>query len=75
MNTATGTRVTLNQTFAILKELTGFKGDAAYEPARAGDIRDSLADIGLATELLGYKPAVDFREGLRRTVEWYRASL
>jgi nucleoside-diphosphate-sugar epimerase len=73
MNTATGTRVTLNQTFAILKELTGFKGDAAYAPGRAGDIRDSLADIGLATELLGYKPAVDFREGLRRTVEWYRA--
>jgi UDP-glucose 4-epimerase len=75
MNTATGTRVTLNQTFAILKELTGFKGDAAYAPGRAGDIRDSLADIGLATELLGYKPAVDFREGLRRTVEWYRESL
>jgi len=75
MNTATGTRVTLNQTFAILKELTGFKGDAAYAPGRAGDIRDSLADIGLATELLGYRPAVDFREGLRRTVEWYRESL
>jgi nucleoside-diphosphate-sugar epimerase len=72
MNTATGTRVTLNETFAILKELTGFRGEAAYGPTRAGDIRDSLADIGLATELLGYKPAVDFREGLRRTVEWYR---
>jgi UDP-glucose 4-epimerase len=72
MNTATGTRVTLNETFAILKELTGFRGEVAYGPARAGDIRDSLADIGLATELLGYKPAVDFREGLSSTVEWYR---
>jgi UDP-glucose 4-epimerase len=72
MNTATGTRVTLNETFAILKELTGFRGEVAYEPPRAGDIRDSLADIGLATELLGYTPTVDFREGLRRTVEWYR---
>jgi len=74
MNTATGTRITLNQTFAILKELTGFKGDAAYAPERAGDIRDSLADISLVSNLLGYHPAVDFREGLRRTVEWYRGS-
>jgi UDP-glucose 4-epimerase len=72
MNLATGTRITLNQTFAILRELTGYSGEPAYAEARAGDIRDSLADIGLAKELLGYEPVVDFREGLRRTVEWYR---
>ncbi|MDE3150476.1 MAG: NAD-dependent epimerase/dehydratase family protein, partial [Acidobacteriota bacterium] len=72
MNAATGTRITLNETFEILCELTGYKGRPAYAPARAGDIRDSLADIGLARELLGYEPGVDFREGLRRTVEWYR---
>jgi UDP-glucose 4-epimerase len=42
-------------------------------PARVGDIHDSLADIRLAGELLGYVPRVDFREGLRRTVEWYRS--
>ncbi len=64
---------TLNQTFAILRELTAYAGDPAYESARAGDVRNSLPDIGLAEELLGYRPAVDFREGLRRTVEWYRA--
>ncbi|MGH9598899.1 MAG: NAD-dependent epimerase/dehydratase family protein [Terracidiphilus sp.] len=74
MNVATGVRFTLNQTFAILCELTGYKGSPAYAEPRAGDIRDSLADIRLARELLGYDPAVDFREGLRRTVEWYRAS-
>ncbi|HUX45833.1 MAG TPA: SDR family oxidoreductase [Terracidiphilus sp.] len=74
MNTATGTRITLNETFRILKDLTGFPGEAAYGPPRAGDIRDSLADIRLAEELLGYKPLVDFREGLRRTVEWYRTA-
>ena len=72
MNAATGARFTLNETFSILKELTGFRGTPAYGAPRAGDIRDSLADIGLARELLGYQPKVDFREGLRRTVEWYR---
>jgi UDP-glucose 4-epimerase len=52
--------------------LTGYKGKPAYAERRAGDMRDSLADIRLAKELLGYEPIVDFREGLRRTVEWYR---
>lgn len=72
MNAATGSRITLNETFRILCELTGYTGDPAYAEPRAGDIRDSLADITLAGELLGYKPTVDFREGLRRTVAWYR---
>ena len=72
MNTATGTRITLNETFAILGELTGYRGKPAYESPRAGDILDSLADDSLAEELLGYRPIVDFREGLRRTVEWYK---
>ena len=74
MNMATGKRITLNDTFEVLRELTGYNGKPAYAPERAGDIRDSLADISLADGLLGYKPIVDFREGLRRTVEWYRAS-
>jgi len=73
MNAATGSRITLNQVFALLCELTGYKGKPAYGPPRNGDIRDSLADIRLAAELIGYRPKIDFREGLRRTVEWYRA--
>jgi len=73
MNTATGSRITLNETFKILQDLTGYEGPVAYAEPRAGDIRDSLADIGRAGELLGYLPIVDFREGLRRTVEWYKA--
>lgn len=73
MNVATGSRITLNETFEILRELTGYRGKPAYAPPRAGDIRDSLADIGRAQKLLGYQPRVDFREGLRRTVEWYRS--
>jgi len=69
MNIATGSRITLKETFRILCELTGYEREPAYAAGRAGDIRDSLADIGLARELLGYEPVVDFREGLRRTVE------
>jgi UDP-glucose 4-epimerase len=72
MNMATGSRITLNETFSILCDLTGYSGKPSYAEERAGDIRDSLADIGLAEELLGYKPLVDFREGLSRTVDWYR---
>jgi UDP-glucose 4-epimerase len=74
MNLATGQRITLNQTFEILKELTGYQGQPKYEAARTGDIKDSLADIGRARELLGYSPLVDFKEGLRKTVEWYKSS-
>ena len=74
MNLATGSRITLKQTFEILCELTGFRGEPLYAAERAGDIRHSLADITRAQQLLGYSPLVDFREGLRRTVAWYRES-
>ena len=75
MNLATGSRITLNETFQIVRDLTGYAGDPLYVEQRSGDIRDSLADIQLAGELLGYKPVVDFREGLQRTVNWYREGL
>jgi UDP-glucose 4-epimerase len=71
-NVATGRRVTLNETFKALQGLTGYKGQPKYGPERGGDIKHSLADISKAEAGLGYKPNVDFEEGLRRTVEWYR---
>lgn len=73
MNAATGSRITLNETFELLRGLTGYKGIPKYDNQRSGDIRDSLADISLAKELIGYTPLVDFSEGLRRTVNWYKA--
>jgi len=73
MNLATGSRITLNDVFRVLRDLTGYRGEPAYEASRSGDIRDSLADIHLAAELLGYQPIIAFQEGLRRTVEWYRS--
>ena len=71
INLACGARVTLNEAFSELAAITGYLKRPEYAPPRAGDIRDSLADINLAEDLLGYRPLVSFREGLRRTVEWY----
>jgi UDP-glucose 4-epimerase len=71
-NVATGRRVTLNETFQLLRGMTSYKGQPNYGPERGGDIKHSLADISQAEKHLGYKPKVDFEEGLRRTVEWYR---
>ena len=72
-NVATGRRVDLNEMFQALKKLTGYAGEVQYGPERGGDIKHSLADIARAEKHMGYKPKVDFEEGLRRTVEWYRA--
>ena len=72
-NVATGRRVDLNEMFQALKKLTGYSGEVQYGPERGGDIKHSLADIARAEKHMGYKPKVDFEEGLRRTVEWYRA--
>ncbi len=71
-NTATGRRVTLNETYKVLQGLTGYGGQPKYGPERAGDVKHSLADISKAEAGLGYKTLVDFEEGLQRTVEWYR---
>ena len=71
-NVATGTRFDLNQTFEILKKLMGFKGQVKYGPERAGDVKHSLADMTRAERHLGYKVQVEFEEGLRRTIEWYK---
>jgi nucleoside-diphosphate-sugar epimerase len=71
-NCATGQRTTLNETFEALKELTGYRGAVKYEAERGGDIKHSLADITLAQKHLGYKVLVNFEDGLRRTVEWYK---
>jgi UDP-glucose 4-epimerase len=72
-NCATGQRTTLNQTFQALKQLTGYKGSVKYGPERSGDIKHSLADITQAQKHLGYKVLVNFEDGLRRTVEWYKS--
>ena len=71
-NVAVGRRVDLNETFQSLRTITGYKSDVKYAPERAGDVKHSLADLTRARKCLGYEPKVDFEEGLRRTVAWYR---
>jgi len=45
-----------------------------YAPPRQGDVKDSQADITKAADLLGYKPIVSFEDGLKRTIDWYKAA-
>lgn len=71
-NCACGKPYTLNQTYKLMAEFIGYRNPPQYGPPRAGDIKHSYADISAAREALGYEPQVDFLEGLRRTVAWYR---
>jgi UDP-glucose 4-epimerase len=73
-NVATGQRSTLNETFKLLQKLTSYSGSPVYGAERGGDIKHSLADISSAEKLLGYKPKVNFEDGLRQTVDWYRSA-
>ncbi len=74
INVATGGRISLNDLFRRLKDLTNAAVEPVYAAPRAGDVRDSQADIGRARQRLGYEPIVTFEEGLKRTLDWYRAS-
>jgi nucleoside-diphosphate-sugar epimerase len=75
INVATGGRISLNELFRTLRDIIGANVEPEYLPERAGDVRDSQADITKAQRILGYSPIIPFDEGLRRTVEWYRSSL
>jgi nucleoside-diphosphate-sugar epimerase len=74
MNVATGGRISLNELLSTLCDLLGVKATAEYREARAGDVRDSQADISMAKQLIGYTPTVDLREGLEKTLAWYLAA-
>jgi nucleoside-diphosphate-sugar epimerase len=75
INVATNGRVSLNTLFTTLKGLVGASVEPIYNEPRAGDVRDSQADISKAARLLGYKPLVTFDQGLKNTVEWYRTTV
>lgn len=72
VNIGTGRGRTLNQVVGILNSILNTDFEPDYQEARAGDIKDSEARVKAAEELIGFKPAIDFKEGLRRTVESFK---
>jgi nucleoside-diphosphate-sugar epimerase len=72
-NVACGERVSLLDILESIYAAAGRRVEPRFEPPRAGDVRDSLADISLGRKMLGYEPKVRFAEGLARTMEYYRA--
>jgi len=73
-NIACGGRYTLLQLLDRINAILGAEIEPIHEPPRRGDVRDSQASIEAAQTALGYRVSVDFDEGLRRTVEWYRSN-
>jgi nucleoside-diphosphate-sugar epimerase len=71
-NIGCGEAIDLNRVVAILGDILGRKIDPVYEPPRAGDILHSWGDVGAARAAFGFRAAVSFAEGLRRTIEWYK---
>jgi nucleoside-diphosphate-sugar epimerase len=57
-----------------MRRMAGADVQPTYAEPRAGDVRDSQADITKARQLLGYEPTVSFDEGLRLTLDWYRTA-
>jgi nucleoside-diphosphate-sugar epimerase len=69
LNVAAGASATVNALAGTIGALLGKPVEKRYEPARPGDVRASWADIGAARKVLGFEPAIDLEEGLRRTIE------
>ena len=73
INVATGGRISLNELLRTMNRILGTDTKAIHLDGRAGDVRDSQADITKAHQLLGYVPLVALEEGLRHTVDWCRS--
>ena len=73
MNVANGHSTSLLELLDLLGKLLGVDPKPIFDPPRAGDVHDSLADITLARKVLKYEPQVDFNEGLRRSIDYYRS--
>jgi nucleoside-diphosphate-sugar epimerase len=74
MNIGCGEQVSLNEVLRLAGDLLGVTVEAEYREARPGDVRESVADISRAKDLLGYRPDISFRAGLALTLESIRAS-
>ncbi len=75
INVACGENTTINQLYHLIAEIIGTDLEPVYAPPRPGDVRHSLADVSKAQRLLGLTEVVDLREGMARTVAWYKEQL
>ena len=71
-NVGCGDRISVNELWHRIGTAAGFTDKAKYAPARAGDVRDSLASLDRIRQALGYQPMVDLDEGLKRTLNFFR---
>jgi nucleoside-diphosphate-sugar epimerase len=72
INVGGGERITINELYRAIAEGLGSELQPEYGPPRAGDVKHSLASMDRARELLGWSPRVNWRDGLERTLAWYR---
>mgnify|MGYP006386984211 FL=1 len=72
MNIAGGRRISLNDLIAQIGRVLGTSPKVKYDPPRLGDVRDSLADISRAKELIGYEPKLRWEDGLPATADYLR---
>ncbi|MDA2922509.1 SDR family oxidoreductase [Patescibacteria group bacterium AH-259-L07] len=72
INIACGKRTTLNDLLKYINQILGKNIKPVYEKSRPGDIRHSLADISKAKKILGYEPKITIKQGLKKTIAWYR---
>jgi len=75
INIACGEAVTVNEIITLINELVGKNIKPTYTDPRLGDVKHSLADITLAQKLIGYKTKVPFKQGLQKSIDWYRENL
>lgn len=75
MNIARGDRVTVLELAQLMAEIVGVEAPPEFKPPRAGDVLHSQADISRARQWLGYEPQMPVRDGLARTLDWYRSIL
>lgn len=71
-NIGSGTRITINELVRLIGAAAGQRPLVRHGPPRAGDVRDSLADIGAAERAFGFAPAVGLAEGLAEYLVWAR---
>lgn len=74
-NIASGRQVTIGEAVETIKDLTGYRGKIIYNSSKPMTVGTRRIDTGKAERLLGFRAAITFREGLRRTIDWYLGTL